>query len=135
MAASGIFQTMSGSKKRGNSWQNIATNLNAYYDFIVNIHAVRDQFTNIIRKYKSNARKEVARTGLGGEELNQYEQLLEDPIERYKEGERRTEKSSIDQRVLGQEDKKKAMDMPKKVMETYGKNRNGKDLEGEDGRS
>ena len=131
MAASGIFQAMSGSKKRGNSWQNIATNINAYYDFIITIHAVRDQLTNIMRKYKSHARKEIAGTGLGGEEFNQYEQLLEDLIERYKEGERRTEKSSSDKRVQGQEDKKKPMDMRKKAMKTYGKNRNGKDLEGE----
>ena len=59
MAASGIFQTMSGSKKRGNSWQNIATNLNAYYDFIVTIYAVRDQFTNIIRKYNVTQGKKL----------------------------------------------------------------------------
>lgn len=32
MAASGIFETKSGSRERRNSWQNIGTNLNPYQD-------------------------------------------------------------------------------------------------------
>ena len=82
MAAGGIFQTESGSREKGSSWQNITTNLNAYNDFIVTLCAVGDRFTNIIRKHKSKARKEFARFGLGGEELNEYEQLLEVLIEK-----------------------------------------------------
>ena len=107
MAASGIFQTISGSRERGNSWENIAINLNAYIDFIVTLRAVRDRFTNIMRKYKSKARQKIAGSGLGGEELNEYEQLLEDLIEKYEESERRKEESSSDKKVQGQEDKKK----------------------------
>ena len=42
MTASGVFQTNSGNRERGNSWQNIATNLNAYNDFIITLRATRD---------------------------------------------------------------------------------------------
>ena len=61
-----------------------------------------------MRKYKSKARKEIAGSRLGEEEPNDYEQLLQDLIERYEESERRTEESSSDEKV--QEVKKKAMD-------------------------
>ena len=67
-----------------------------------------------MQKYKSKARKEVAGSGLGGEELTEYKQLLEDLIEKYEESKRRTEESSSDKKVQGQEDKKKAMDMQKR---------------------
>ena len=71
MAASGIFLKKSGSRERGNSWQNIAKNLNAHNDFIVTLRAVRDRFPNIMRKYKSKARKEIAASRLGEEEPNE----------------------------------------------------------------
>ena len=51
--------------------------------------------------------KEIAGTGFGGEELTEYEQLLEDLIEWYEESQRRTEESSSYQKVQSQEDKKK----------------------------
>ena len=51
MAGSGIFLKKSGSRERGNSWQNIAKNLNAYNDFIVTLRAVRDRFPNIMRLF------------------------------------------------------------------------------------
>ena len=52
-----------------------------------------------------------------------YEQLLEDLIEKYEESERKTEESSSDKKVQDQEDKKKAMHIRKKTMETYGETR------------
>ena len=58
MAASGIFQTKSGIRERGNSWQNIATNLNAYNDFIVTLCAVRDRYTNIMTAAKKKNQDE-----------------------------------------------------------------------------
>ena len=81
----------SGSRERGNSWQNIATNVNAYNDFILSLCAVRDQFIQVSCKNinLNKARKEIAGTGLGVEELTEYEQLLENLIERYEESERR----------------------------------------------
>ena len=78
MAASRIFQTKSGNRERGNSWQNITTNLGAYNDFIVTLRAVRDRFITIMRKYKSKTKKEIVGTGLRGEELTEYEQLYEE---------------------------------------------------------
>ena len=67
-------------------------------------------------KYKSKARKEIAGTGLAGEELTENEQFLEDIIERYEQSERRIEESLFDKKVQSQEDKKK--DMQQKAMET-----------------
>ena len=55
----------------------------------VTLRAVRDRFIAIMRKYEPKARKEIAGTGLGGEERTEYEQLLKDHIERYEESERR----------------------------------------------
>ena len=85
-----------------------------------------------MRKYKSKARKAITGTSLGREELTEYKQLLEDLIERYEESERRTEESSGDKKVQSQEDKNNAMDMRQKAMESYGKTRKRKNLEGED---
>ena len=86
-------------------------------------------------KYKSKTRKEIAGSGLGGEVLNECEQLLEDLIERYEESERRIEESLSDKKVQDQEDKKKAIDMRQKAMEMYGETRVHKDLDREDGSS
>ena len=62
--------------------------------FTVTLRGVRDQFTTIMLKYKSKPKKEINETGLGGEELTKYEQLLKDPIERYEESERKPEESA-----------------------------------------
>ena len=62
--------------------------------FTVTLRGVRDQFTTIMLKYKSKPKKEINETGLGGEELTKYEQLLKDPIERYEESERKSEESA-----------------------------------------
>ena len=66
--------------------------------------------------FKSKARKVIAGTGLAAEELTEYEQFLEDIIERYEQSERRIEESLFDKKVQSQEDKKK--DMQQKAMET-----------------
>lgn len=62
MAASITFQIKFikfGSRERRKIWQNISSNLNAYNDFTVMLHAVRDQFTTIMRIYKSKGRNKI----------------------------------------------------------------------------
>ena len=62
--------------------------------FTVTLRGVRDQFTTIMLKYKSKPKKEINETGLGGEELTKYEQLLKDHIESYEESERKSGESA-----------------------------------------
>ena len=78
MASLGVFQHKFGSRERGPVWQQIAINLNGYPNFSVTLRSVRERFTTIMRKYKAKLRKNVQGTGLGGQELIEYETLLED---------------------------------------------------------
>lgn len=48
MVGSGICQTKSDSRERGNSWQ-----INTCNDFILTLTTVTDPFTNMMGKYKS----------------------------------------------------------------------------------
>ena len=59
IAAKGIFQNKAGSRERGNIWQEIATNLNNYEEFVVTLRGVRDRFSVIMKSYKAKTRKEV----------------------------------------------------------------------------
>ena len=43
-----------------------------------------------MKSYKSKTRLEIKNTGLGGEEVSENKQLLEDIIERFEESKRRT---------------------------------------------
>ena len=43
MASKGIFESNTGSKKRGAKWQNIADNLNNCEEFTVTVLSLRDQ--------------------------------------------------------------------------------------------
>ena len=43
-----------------------------------------------MKSYKSKTRLEIKNTGLGGEEVSENMQLLEDIIERFEESKRRT---------------------------------------------
>ena len=102
-----IFHLISFQLRKRNSWGNIVTNLNTYNDFTVTLRGVRHQFTTIMGKYKSKARKEIAGTGLAGEELTENEQFLEDIIERYEQSKRRIEESLFDKKVQSQQDKRR----------------------------
>ena len=128
MAARGIFQNKAGSRERGNIWQEIATNLNNYEEFVVTLRGVRDRFSVIMKSYKAKTRKEVQGTGLAGEELTEYEMILEDLIERFEESDRNTEEESDKKRAKGKDDKEKAQDIRNKAMETFGDTRKRKEL-------
>ena len=57
MASLGVFQHKSGSRERGQVWQQIATNLNGYPNFFVTLRAVRERFTTIIENIKLKSEK------------------------------------------------------------------------------
>ena len=59
-----------------------------------------------MKRYKSKTRQEVKGTDLGGEELSENEQLLEDLTERFEESERRTE-ADTEKRQFAIENEKK----------------------------
>ena len=108
MASLGVFQHKSGSREKGQVWQQIATNLNGYPNFSETPCAVRERFTTIMRKYKAKIRKEVQGTGLGGQELTEYETLPEDLIERYEESELKSEQEVADKKSM-EKDKQTAL--------------------------
>ena len=68
MATRRIFQYKAGSFEQGNSWQELATSLISYEIFFVSHRAVRDRFMAIMKRFKAKTRKEVAETGLRGDE-------------------------------------------------------------------
>ena len=81
MGGQGIFHYKAGSRERGAVWQLIASNLNCRKDlFVVTARGVRDRFTLLSRRYKSKTSRELQGSGTGGEELTDYEILIEDMI-------------------------------------------------------
>ena len=90
MASKGIFESKYGNKERGAIWQNIAKMLNNCEEFALTARSLRYHFTTLMKRYRPKTRREVKGTGLGGKELSENEQLLEDLIERFEESGRRT---------------------------------------------
>ena len=120
MASLRVFQHKLGIRERGQVWQQIATNLNGYPNFSETLCAVRERFTTIMRKYKAKIRKEVQGTGLGGQELTEYETLLKDLIERYEESELKSEQEVAHKKSI-KKDKQTALDIRKLQWNDMGK--------------
>ena len=81
MGGQGIFHYKAGSRERGAVWQVIASNLNCHKDlFEVTARGVRDRLTLFSRRYKSKSSRELKGSRTGGEELTEYEILIEDMI-------------------------------------------------------
>ena len=59
-------------------------------EFAVTVRSLRDHFNNLMKRYQSKTRLEIKGTGLGGEDLSENKQLLEDITERFEESKRRT---------------------------------------------
>ena len=123
MASLGVFKRKSGSRERDQVWQQITTNLNGYPNYSVTLRAIRERFTTIMRKY-------VQGTGLGGQELTEYETLLEDLIERYEESELKSEQEVADKKSI-EKDKQTALDIRKTAVERYGETKKRREMEGE----
>ena len=93
---------------------NIVDNLNNCEKFGVMARGLRDYFTTLMKMYKSKTRREVKDTGLGGEELYENEQLLENLTERFEESEHRTEADAPKRQSNFENEKKKAQEIRKK---------------------
>ena len=73
-----------------------------------------------MKSYKSKTKQEVKGIGLGGEELSENEQLLEDLTERFEKSERRTEADTQKRQFDFKNEQKKAQEIRKKAMERFG---------------
>ena len=131
MASLGVFQHKSGSREWGQVWQQVASNLNIYSNFSVTLHAVGELFTTIMRKYKAKIRKEVQGNGLGGQELTEYETMLEDLIERYEERELKSEQEVADKKSI-KKDTQTVFNIRKTAMEQYGETKKHRGMKGDD---
>ena len=87
--------------------------LNNCEEFAVAVRSLIDHFIALMKRYKSKTRREVKGTGLGGEELSENEQLLEDVIERFAESQRRTKADTEIRQSYIENAKKKAQEMRK----------------------
>ena len=114
MVSKGIIESRSGNREKRFIWQNIVDNLNNCEEFHLGFH-----FTTLMKNYKPKIRQEVKGTGLGGKELSENEQLLEDSIERFEESERRTEADAQKTQSDIENKKKKTQELRKKAMERF----------------
>ena len=70
----------------------IVSNLNCHKDlFEVTARGVRDRFTLLSRWHKSKTSRELKGSGTGGEELTEYEILIEDMIALSEESDKKAE--------------------------------------------
>ena len=114
MASKGIIESRSGNREKRFIWQNILDNLNNCEEFHLGFH-----FTTLMKNYKPKIRQEVKGTGLGGKELSENEQLLEDSVERFEESECRTEADAQKTQSDIENKKKKTQELRKKAMERF----------------
>jgi len=96
----------------------------------VTARGVWDRFTLLFRRYKSKTSWELKGSGSGGEELTEYEILIEDMIALSEESDKKAESEAAN----ADTDWQKTLEIRKKAMETMGesKKRLAVDEEGED---
>ena len=124
MGEQGIFQYKAGSRERGAVWQVIASNLNCHKDlFDVTARGERDRFTLLSRRYKSKTTQELKVSGTGGEELTEFEVLMEEMIALSEESDKKAESETENARANANVDKQKALEIRKKAMETMGESK------------
>ena len=87
------------------------------------LRGVRDRFTNISRRYKTKISNEVKATGIGGEELTEYEMLLEDLIDLSTETDKKFGAEAESAKVSADAERKKGVDIRKLAMETMGESK------------
>ena len=134
MAAKGVFNHRSGSRERGQVWQNIATSLNAYEEFLVTARAVRDRFTTLMKKYQAQTNADLKRSGIGGDELSEYEILIEDLISQSNDADIKHETEVANKKRNLDEEQQKAVSVRETAMERLGdtRKRNGSSGSSED---
>ena len=83
-------------------------------EFAVTVRSLRDHFNNLMKRYQSKTRLEIKGTGLGGEDLSENKQLLEDITERFEESKRRSKADTQKRQCITKTKKNKAQEMRKK---------------------
>ena len=76
-------------------------------EFVVTVRSLRDHFNNLMKRYQSKTRLEIKGTGLGGEDLSENKQLLEDITERFEESKRRSKADTQKRQSLSKTKKRK----------------------------
>ena len=76
-------------------------------EFAVTVRSLRDHFNNLMKRYQSKTRLEIKGTGLGGEDLSENKQLLEDITERFEESKRRSKADTQKRQSLSKTKKRK----------------------------
>ena len=113
----GVFNHRSGSRERGQAWKNVSTNLNVIEGIDVTLRAVRDRFTHLAKKQKVKNSDEVKASGLGGEELTEFDILIEDLISLSEDSDARQELESENKKAANEKEIQKAKDIRQTAME------------------
>ena len=124
MAGEGVFQWKHGSRERGSAWDVVAESLNCQKEFSVNQRSIRDRFNTLARKVKAKLAKEERASG-GGEVLqSESDKLVEELITLGDESEKKSEDQREAKREVVANEKKKALEMTDRALETMGETRN-----------
>ena len=114
-------------------WQTIATNLNNFEDFgEITSRAVRDRFTTIMKKYKAQTNKELKSSGLGGDELGEFDTLMEDLIAMSNESDLKQDAENESKKKANDIEKEKALEVRQLAMERLSETKKRVELEDED---
>ena len=119
MGGQGLFQYKAGSRERGRVGQVIANNLNCHKNLFdgVTPRGVRDRFTLLSKNYKAKMSEEIKSTGTGGEELTEFEMLMEELIALSEESGRKGEAETESSRKSANANRNKAIEMRQQAMQ------------------
>ena len=133
VAATGVFTYKQGSRERGNSWQLVAKNLNAFEGFIVTNRAVRDRITHLMKKFSAQNNADLKSTGTSSPEPSESDILLQNLIDIQADTEIRVTEENAEKNAKANVEIQKALDIRATAMETHKETRKRKnDEEGEE---
>ena len=108
IAAEGVMHQKPKSREKGSAWQKVVDNINSLPGYEVSCRSVRDRYNNMENKKLEWEKKKGQ---------------LEELIQINEESEQKAADESNAKEVLVNEDKAKAIEMRKRVMETMGETR------------
>lgn len=134
MTGFGIFEHRTGSRERGNVWQNIAMRLNGneLFGAALTTRGARDRFTLLSRRHKAKTASELKETGTGGKEQSEFDLLLEELVELNEESDKRFQEETENGKEKANIEREQAVDIRKQAMETMGQTRKRREDKGDD---
>ncbi|XP_028403404.1 UPF0746 protein DDB_G0281095-like [Dendronephthya gigantea] len=119
VAALGVLTHKQRSRERGLGWQSVADNVSTLGQ-AVTLRGVRERYSLAAKKYCAQMAKEERATGEGGEEMTEYEKLMEELINIEDETDRQmeTECAARSQRI--ENEREQALEMRERAMERLG---------------